>query len=49
MSETVDKDILVISRNGDRKIMESIRITSRPLSIKGSETSWTYSDKHLPM
>ena len=25
--ETVDKDPLVTSRNGDRKIMESIRIT----------------------
>ena len=28
--ETVDIDILVTSRNGDRKIMKSIRITSRP-------------------
>ena len=28
--ETVDKDILLIPRNGDRKTMESIRITSRP-------------------
>ena len=26
--ETVDIDILVTSRNGDRKIMQSIRITS---------------------
>ena len=26
--ETVDIDILVISRNGDRKIMQSIRISS---------------------
>ena len=26
--ETVDRDILVTSRNGDRKIMQSIRITS---------------------
>ena len=32
--ETVDIDILVISRNGDRKIMQSIRITSRPTSRK---------------
>ena len=32
--ETVDIDILVTSRNGDRKIMESIRITSRPPSRK---------------
>ena len=30
--ETVDIDILVTSRNGDRKIMQSIRITSRPPS-----------------
>ena len=30
--ETVD--ILVTSRNGDRKIMQSIRITSRPPSKK---------------
>ena len=27
--ETVDIDILVTSRNGDRQIMQSIRITSR--------------------
>ena len=32
--ETVDTDILVTSRNGDRKIMQSIRITSRPPSRK---------------
>ena len=29
--ETVDIAILVTSRNGDRKIRQSIRITSRPL------------------
>ena len=28
--ETVDIDIVVTSRNGDQKIMQSIRITSRP-------------------
>ena len=28
--ETVDIDILVTSRDSDRKIMQSIRITSRP-------------------
>ena len=28
--ETVDIDILVTSRNSDKKIMQSIRITSRP-------------------
>ena len=32
--ETVDIDILVTSRNGDRKVMQSIRITSRPSSRK---------------
>ena len=32
--ETVDIDILVTSRNGDSKIMQSIRITSRPPSSK---------------
>ena len=37
--ETVDIDILVTSRNGDRKIMQSIRITSRTPSRKGSGTS----------
>ena len=30
--ETVDIDILVTSRNGDRKIMQSIRVMSRPPS-----------------
>ena len=34
MKETVDIDILVTSRNGHRKIMQSIRITSRPSSRK---------------
>ena len=28
--ETVDIDILVTSRNGDQKTIQSIRITSRP-------------------
>ena len=32
--ETVDIDILVTSRNGNRKIMQSIRITSRLSSTK---------------
>ena len=32
--ETVDIDILVTSRNGDRKIMEFIRITSRSTTRK---------------
>ena len=34
MNGTADIEILATSRNGDRKIMQSIRITSRPLSIK---------------
>ena len=32
--ETVDIDNLVTSRNGDRKVMQSIRITSRHPSRK---------------
>ena len=32
--ETVGIDTLVTSRNGDRKIAQSIRITSRPTSRK---------------
>ena len=32
--ETVDTDILVTSGNGDRKIIQSTRMTSRPPSIK---------------
>ena len=32
--ETVDIDVLVTSRNGDRKIMQFIRITSRSTSRK---------------
>ena len=35
--ETVDIDILVTSRNGDRKIMQSIRVTSRPLEKREVE------------
>ena len=32
--ETVEIDILVASRNGDRKIMRSVRRTSRPTLSK---------------
>ena len=35
--ETVDIDILVTSWNVDRKIMKSIRITSRPTSRASSK------------
>ena len=45
---TVAIDILVISRNGDKKIMQSIRITSRPPREKGSRTSWASSEEDLP-
>ena len=37
--ETVDIDILVTFRNGDRKIMQYIRVISRPPQEKGSGTS----------
>ena len=46
--ETADIDILVTSRNGDRKVMKSIRIASRPRSRIGSGTSSPSSDEHLP-
>ena len=36
---TVDIDILVTSRNGDRKIMQSVRITSRPPLRKWNQLS----------
>ena len=38
-NRTVDIDILVTSRYGDRKIMQSLRITSRLPQEKGSGTS----------
>ena len=37
--ETSDIDILTTSRNGDRKTMQSIRITSRPPSRVRGGTS----------
>ena len=46
--ETVDIDIPVASKNGDRKIMQSIRITSRLPRRTGSRTSLTSSEEHLP-
>ena len=36
---TVDRDILVTSRNGDRKIMQSIRIRGRSPSTKRNRSS----------
>ena len=38
--ETVDVDILVTSRNGNRKIMQFIRITNRPSSRKWTWNQW---------
>ena len=48
--ETVDTDILITSRNCDRKIMQSIRITSRsPSRIrKWNQFRWT-STKLIPV
>ena len=40
--ETVDIDILVTSSNGDRKIMQSIRILSRPTSSKRKWNQLSY-------
>ena len=46
--ETLDIDIFIISRNGDKKIMRSIRITSRPPSkIRKSNCSSASSDEYL--
>ena len=51
--ETVDIDILVTSRNGDRKIMQSIRIMSRPplRKRKWNQLSqfWLTSTKVIPI
>ena len=46
--ETVAIDILLTSRNGDRKIMQSIRITIDLPQEKGSGTSSASSEQHLP-
>ena len=40
--ETVDKGTLVTSRNGDRNIMQSIRITSILPSRKGKSNQLSY-------
>ena len=41
MKEIVDIDILVTSRNGDRKIMQTIRILIRPPSRKRKWNQWS--------
>ena len=51
--ESVDIDILVTSRNGGRKIMQSIRITSRPPTRKRKWNQlsqfWRTSTKVIPI
>ena len=51
--ETIDIDILETSRNGDRKIVQSIRITSRPTSRKREWNQlckfWRTSTKIIPI
>ena len=39
--------ILITSMNGDRKIMQPIRITSGPVTNGGSGTSSSRADEHL--
>ena len=46
--ETVNIYILATSGTGDRKIMQCIRIMSRPPREKGSRTRWASSEEHLP-
>ena len=46
--ETAAIHILVTSRGGNRKIMQSIRITRRTPSRIRSGTNWASSDEHLP-
>ena len=46
--ETVDVDILATSRNGDRKIMQSITIAGRPPSRKRKWNKLSQSEEHLP-
>ena len=45
---TVDIDILVTSRKGDRKIIQSIRIKVDLSQEKGSGISRAGSEEHLP-
>ena len=51
--ETVDIDILVASRNGDRKIMQSIRIMSKPTWRKRKRNQlsqfWRTSTEVIPI
>ena len=46
--KTVDIYILVPFRNGDRKIMQYIRVISRLPQEKGTGTSKASSKEHLP-
>ena len=47
-NKTVDIGIRVTFRDGDRKMMQYIRVTSRQPREKGSGTSWASSKEHLP-
>ena len=44
----IDIDIPITSRNGDRKIIQSIRITSRPPSKIKEPNQFRCLDEHLP-
>ena len=46
--ETADIDVLFTPGNGDRKTMQPIGITSGSPSRKGSGTSSTSPDEHIP-
>ena len=47
MKETVAIDILITSRNRDRKVIQSTRITRRPLSSIKNRNQLASSDKNL--
>ena len=42
--ETANTELLVTSRNGERKIMQSIKVASRPPSRKGKWNQLSQSD-----
>ena len=46
--ETVDTDILITSKNGNRKITQLIRRTSGSATRMRNGASWASSDEDLP-
>ena len=46
--EIIEIEIPVTSKNGDRKIIGSIRMTVDLPREQGSGTTWASSDEHLP-